>query len=34
MQSIEALQVAAYERSETQPPGIWIRGRGYNQTRL
>ena len=34
MQSIEALQEVAYERSETQPPGIWIRGRGYDQTRL
>jgi predicted amidohydrolase YtcJ len=34
MQSIEALQKAVYERAATQPPGAWIRGRGYDQTRL
>jgi predicted amidohydrolase YtcJ len=34
MQSIEALQKAVYERATTQPPGTWIRGRGYDQTRL
>jgi predicted amidohydrolase YtcJ len=34
MQSIEALQKAVYERTATQPPGTWIRGRGYDQTRL
>jgi Amidohydrolase family len=34
MQSIEALQKAVYERAATQPPGTWIRGRGYDQTRL
>jgi hypothetical protein len=34
MQSIEALQKAVYERAATQPPGSWIRGRGYDQTRL
>jgi predicted amidohydrolase YtcJ len=34
MQSIEALQKAVYERAATQRPGTWIRGRGYDQTRL
>jgi hypothetical protein len=34
MPSIEALQKAVYERAATQPPGAWIRGRGYDQTRL
>jgi predicted amidohydrolase YtcJ len=34
MQSIEALQKAVYERAATQPLGTWIRGRGYDQTRL
>src|SRR5215475_7309331 len=34
MQSIEALQKAVYERAATQPPGTWLRGRGYDQTRL
>src|SRR5919108_451411 len=34
MQSIEALQKAVYERAASQPPGTWIRGRGYDQTRL
>jgi predicted amidohydrolase YtcJ len=34
MQSIEALQKAVYERAMSQPPGTWIRGRGYDQTRL
>jgi predicted amidohydrolase YtcJ len=34
MHSIEALQKAVYERAATQPPGTWIRGRGYDQTRL
>ena len=34
MQSIEALQKAVHERAATQPPGTWIRGRGYDQTRL
>jgi predicted amidohydrolase YtcJ len=34
MPSIEALQKAVYERAATQPPGTWIRGRGYDQTRL
>ncbi|RPI18575.1 MAG: amidohydrolase, partial [Acidobacteria bacterium] len=34
MQSIEALLKAVYERAATQPPGTWIRGRGYDQTRL
>jgi len=34
MQSIEALQKAVYERAATRPPGTWIRGRGYDQTRL
>src|SRR5687767_10310844 len=34
MRSIEALQKAVHERAATQPPGTWIRGRGYDQTRL
>ncbi|HXH09310.1 MAG TPA: amidohydrolase, partial [Alphaproteobacteria bacterium] len=34
MQSIEALQKAVHERTATQPVGTWIRGRGYDQTRL
>jgi predicted amidohydrolase YtcJ len=34
MHSIEALQKAVYERAASQPPGMWIRGRGYDQTRL
>jgi predicted amidohydrolase YtcJ len=28
MQSIEALQKAVFEHAATQPPGMWIRGRG------
>jgi predicted amidohydrolase YtcJ len=34
MQAIEALQKAVYKRAATQPPGTWIRGRGYDQSRL
>lgn len=34
MQSIEALKNAVHERAQRQPPGTWIRGRGYDQTRL
>jgi predicted amidohydrolase YtcJ len=34
MQSIEALQKAVRERAATQPAGSWIRGRGYDQSRL
>jgi predicted amidohydrolase YtcJ len=34
MPSIAALQKAVYERAATQPPGAWIRGRGYDQTRM
>jgi predicted amidohydrolase YtcJ len=34
MRSIEALRKAVHERAATQPPGTWIRGRGYDQTRL
>jgi len=34
MQSIEALQKAVRERAATQPAGTWIRGRGYDQSRL
>jgi predicted amidohydrolase YtcJ len=34
MQSIEALKKAVYERAQRQPPGTWIRGRGYDQSRL
>jgi len=34
MQSIAALQEAVRERAAAQPPGSWIRGRGYDQSRL
>lgn len=34
MQSIEALKKAVYEVAQRMPPGKWIRGRGYDQTRL
>jgi predicted amidohydrolase YtcJ len=34
MQSIRALQAAVRARAATQPRGTWIRGRGYDQTRL
>ena len=34
MQSIEALKKAVYEQAQTAPPGTWIRGRGYDQSRL
>jgi predicted amidohydrolase YtcJ len=34
MQSIDTLRKAVYERVAIQPPGTWIRGRGYDQTRL
>jgi Amidohydrolase family len=34
MPSIEVSQKAVYERAVIQPPGAWIRGRGYDQTRL
>jgi predicted amidohydrolase YtcJ len=34
MQSIRALQEAVRGRAATQPPGTWIRGRGYDQSRL
>jgi predicted amidohydrolase YtcJ len=34
MQSIEALQKAVRERALAQPAGSWIRGRGYDQSRL
>jgi len=34
MQSIEALQQAVRERALRQPAGTWIRGRGYDQSRL
>jgi predicted amidohydrolase YtcJ len=34
MQSIEALQKAVRELALTQPAGTWIRGRGYDQSRL
>src|SRR5215831_16258905 len=34
MQSIGALQRAVKERAESQPAGTWIRGRGYDQSRL
>ena len=34
MQSIAALQEAVRRRAEAQPPGTWIRGRGYDQSRL
>src|SRR5512145_2283138 len=34
MQSIRALQEAVRARAAGQPPGTWIRGRGYDQSRL
>ncbi len=34
MQSIEMLQKAVRARAEQQPPGTWIRGRGYDHSRL
>ena len=34
MQSIEALKKAVYEVAQQLPPGKWIRGRGYDQSRL
>src|SRR2546421_338879 len=34
MQSIRALQEAVRRRVASQPPGTWIRGRGYDQSRL
>ncbi len=34
MQSIAALQQAVRQRAAVQPPGTWIRGRGYDQSRL
>lgn len=34
MQSIRALQEAVRQRAATQPKGTWIRGRGYDQSRL
>jgi len=34
MQSLAALQEAVRQRAATQPPGTWIRGRGYDQSRL
>jgi predicted amidohydrolase YtcJ len=34
MQSIRALQEAVRGRAAAQPPGTWIRGRGYDQSRL
>ena len=34
MQSIAALQRAVRERATREPPGTWIRGRGYDQSRL
>src|SRR5690242_19993695 len=34
MQSIAALQEAVRQRAASQPPGTWIRGRGYDQSRL
>ncbi len=34
MQSIRALQEAVRLRAATQLPGTWIRGRGYDQSRL
>src|SRR5512145_3389044 len=34
MQSIGALQEAVRARAASQPPGTWIRGRGYDQSRL
>ena len=34
MQSINALQEAVRQRAASQPKGTWIRGRGYDQSRL
>jgi predicted amidohydrolase YtcJ len=34
MQSIRALQEQVRARAASQPPGTWIRGRGYDQSRL
>lgn len=34
MGSIAALQAAVRQRVAAQPPGTWIRGRGYDQSRL
>ncbi len=34
MQSIRALQEAVRAWAASQPPGTWIRGRGYDQSRL
>ena len=34
MDSIAALVEAVRKRAETLPPGTWIRGRGYDHTRL
>jgi len=34
MDSIRALVEAVRARAATQPPGTWIRGRGYDQSRL
>ena len=34
MQSIKALQEEVRKRAAAQPPGTWIRGRGYDQSRL
>src|SRR5262245_28440164 len=34
MQSIRALQEAVRQRAASQPAGTWIRGRGYDQSRL
>lgn len=34
MQSIEALKKAVYEIAQALPAGQWIRGRGYDQSRL
>jgi predicted amidohydrolase YtcJ len=34
MQSIAALQAAVRQRASTAAPGTWIRGRGYDQSRL
>ena len=34
MQSISALQEAVRRRADSLPPGTWIRGRGYDQSRL
>ena len=34
MQRIDALMEEVRKRAETLPPGTWIRGRGYDQSRL